>query len=144
MSQSGRLGLLLGLYFSQGLPFGFFVMGMPVLMREDGISLEAIGLSSLLAIPWATKFLWAPLVDRYTGGRLGPRRTWIVPLQMGSALVLFALAWADPSQGLAWILVGVFAINLLAATQDIAVDGWAVDILSPTELGPGNAAQVVG
>ena len=57
MSQGGRLGLLLGLYFSQGLPFGFFVQGLPVLMREDGISLEAIGLSSLLAIPWAAKFL---------------------------------------------------------------------------------------
>jgi len=142
MSQGGRLGLLLGLYFSQGLPFGFFVQGLPVLMREDGISLEAIGLSSLLAIPWAAKFLWAPLVDRYTGGWLGPRRSWIVPLQIVSAFVLFALAWAEPKGGLAWILAGVFIINLLAATQDIATDALAVDVLPPEERGLGNGVQV--
>ncbi len=142
MTASGRLGLLMGLYFSQGLPFGFFVQGLPVLMREDGISLEAIGLSSLLAIPWAVKFLWAPLVDRYTGGRLGARRTWIVPLQLISALVLIGLAWVQPKDGLGWILAGVFIINLLAATQDIATDALAVDVLPPAERGLGNGVQV--
>lgn len=142
MTASGRLGLLMGLYFSQGLPFGFFVQGLPVLMREEGISLKAIGFTSLLAIPWALKFLWAPLVDRYSGGRLGARRTWIVPLQLVSALVLFALAWVEPEDGLAWVLAGVFLINLLAATQDIATDALAVDVLPPAERGLGNGVQV--
>jgi len=144
MTPSRRLGLLMGLYFSQGLPFGFFVQGMPVLMREEGISLEAIGLSSLLAIPWAIKFLWAPLVDRFSRGRMGARRTWIVPLQVVSAMVLIALAWAEPTDGLSWILAGVFIINLLAATQDIATDALAVDVLPPAERGLGNGVQVGG
>jgi len=38
----------------------------------------------------------------------------------------------------------LLVLNFLAATQDIAVDGLAVDLLPPEELGVGNAAQVVG
>jgi len=142
MNRQTRLGLLMGLYFSQGLPFGFFVQSLPVLMREQNVSLESIGLTSLLAIPWALKCFWAPWIDRKTSGRLGARRSWIIPLQMLSALLLFALAWAEPSDSLSWILAGVFLINLLAATQDIATDALAVDILPHEERGLGNGIQV--
>ena len=138
MRTPAKLGLLATLYISQGLPFGFFTQALPAVMRQQGISLAAIGLSTLLMLPWGLKFLWAPWVDR------GPRRHWILPLQLASATVLFLLALADPAQSLTWLIVGVLLTNLLAATQDIATDGLAVDVLSHRERGLGNGVQVAG
>lgn len=139
-----KLGLLATLYFSQGLPFGFFTQALPAVMRQQGISLAAIGLSTLLALPWALKFLWAPFIDRHDGARGGRRRGWLLPLQLGGVAVLLALALADPAHGLTWLLVGVLVTNLLAATQDIATDGLAVDLLAHHERGLGNGVQVAG
>lgn len=141
---TGKLGLLATLYFSQGLPFGFFIQALPAIMRQQGMSLAAIGLSTLLVLPWALKFLWAPLIDRHDGARFGRRRGWLLPLQLGSAAVLLALSLVDPERGLAWLLVGVFLTNLLASTQDIATDALAVDLLARHERGLGNGVQVAG
>jgi MFS transporter, PAT family, beta-lactamase induction signal transducer AmpG len=139
-----RLALLGALYVSQGLPYGFFTQALPALMRQQGISLKAIGFASLLVIPWALKFLWAPLVDQCRFGRLGPRRSWIIPLQGGSVLMLTLLSLTNPESGFRWILAGVLVINFLAATQDIATDALAIDVLSPAERGLGNSLQVGG
>lgn len=139
MSVPRKLGLLTALYLSQGLPFGFFTQALPAVMRQQGLSLAVIGGSTLLALPWALKFLWAPLVDRH-----GTRRAWILPLQLASVAVLLALAFADPSESLLWLMVGVLLTNLVAATQDIATDGLAVDLLRKHERGLGNGVQVAG
>jgi predicted MFS family arabinose efflux permease len=143
-SALNKLGLLGALYFSQGLPFGFFTQGLPVLLRQRGFSLAEIGFSSLLAAPWALKWLWAPLLDRWYSPRLGRRRSWIVPLQLGTAAILAALAWLDGALSMPILLAAVLVSNLLAATQDVATDGLAVELLSPTERGLGNGLQVAG
>ncbi len=137
-----RLGLLASLYLSQGLPFGFFTQALPVLLRQQGATLPEIGLSNLLALPWMLKFLWAPLVDRRAHGRLGRRRGFILPIQLLTVAVLGALAFLDPAAGMAPLLVAVLVCNLLAATQDIATDALAVDLLGPGERGLGNGVQV--
>lgn len=140
----GKLALLATLYFSQGLPFGFFTQALPALMRERGISLEHIGLTSLLALPWVLKFLWAPFVERTFSVRWGRRRSWLLPLQFAAAVVMGLLALADPEQSLEWLVLGVLLTNLIAATQDISTDGLAVDLLTPKERGWGNGVQVAG
>jgi len=137
-----KLLLLSSLYLAQGLPDGFFRQALPVMLRREGVSLEGIGLASLLMLPWALKFLWAPLVDRHGWSRLGRRRSWILPLQSLAVLLLLALSEADPQRGLAPLLAGVLVINFLAATQDIAADGLAVTLLRPEERGLGNGIQV--
>ena len=141
---AGKIGLLGSLYLAQGLPFGFFSQALPVMMRRQGWSLGSIGLSSLLAAPWALKFAWAPLVDRLGSARFGRRRSWIVPLQLASVLCLGVMALAASADRMNTLLAAVFMINTLAATQDIATDGLAVDILSPVERGLGNGVQVAG
>lgn len=141
---AARLGLLTSLYVSQGLPFGFFTQALPVLLRKHGLSLEQIGLSSLLAIPWALKFLWAPLVDRYSLRRFGRRRSWIVPMQVLTVVVLLVTALREPTASFRWVFAAVLSINLLSATQDIATDGLAVDMLHVHERGLANGIQVAG
>lgn len=141
---AAKLGLLGSLYFSQGLPFGFFTQALPVMLRKQGFSLGEIGLASLLAIPWALKFVWAPVVDRYSIPRVGRRKTWIVPLQLASVALLAVLGSSAEASSMTGLMAAVLLLNLVAATQDIATDGLAVDLLAPPERGLANGVQVAG
>ena len=136
-----KLAPLLALYFAQGLPFGFQTGALPLLLRERGVSLQAIGFAGALSAPWLLKAFWAPLVDRYGSRRFGRRKSWIVPMQAALALGALLAAHTDDMVMLAAMIL---LMNLCAATQDIAVDALAVSTLDPQELGPGNAVQVVG
>lgn len=138
------LGLLGSLYFCQGLPFGFFTQSLPVVLRKAGLSLGTIGLTSLLALPWALKFLWAPLVDRHALPGVGRRKSWIVPLQLGAVGILAVLAASSQARALPALLGAVVLLNLVAATQDIATDGLAIDRLAPGQRGLANGLQVAG
>lgn len=131
------------LYLSQGLPYGFQKMALPILLREHGASLSAIGFLSALGAPWMLKALWAPMVDRFYFPRMGRRKSWIIPMQL-ALLGAIALAAANGAAGISLLLASVFLMNLCSATQDIAVDGFAIDTLKPHALGLGNAAQTVG
>lgn len=136
-----RLGALALLYFAQGLPFGFFSHAVPTLINREHPP-EIAGLSSLLAIPWGLKFLWAPYVDRVQGKRLGPRRTVIFPLQLATIVALFALGSTHVStEHLTPLLVGFVLVSFLSATQDIAADGLTIDLLDPSERARGAAIQ---
>jgi PAT family beta-lactamase induction signal transducer AmpG len=109
------------------------------LLRQAGVSREEIGLASLLAIPWAAKALWAPFVDG-----VGVPRQWILGLQATSVLLCTVLALLQPGEGHQLLFAAVLLTNLVAATQDIATDGLAVQMLSDEERGRGNGVQVAG
>lgn len=144
-----RLGLLLALYVAQGLPTGVFTQALPAILRSYDAPLSVISLSGLLALPWALKVLWAPWVDRHYWPRMGYRRSWIVPMNIGLIVLLAMLSQLDPNglrheSGVLVLFFLLFLINLFAATQDIATDGLAVGILGPHERGIGNGVQVAG
>jgi PAT family beta-lactamase induction signal transducer AmpG len=124
------------LYFSEGLPFGLVNNALSVYFRVKKISLEEIGLLSLLGLAWSFKLLWAPLVDRF-----GRRYFWIFPSQLAVALGSAALALLDPvsEKGLFWLALS--GICLASATQDIAADAYTIDILEEQELGPANGIR---
>ena len=143
------LGLLLSLYVAQGLPAGFVTQALPAILRQYDVPLSMIGFTGLLLLPWAFKFLWAPLIDRHFIPRHGQSRTWIIPMQLLAALLVIVIGLFDPSQFtnpsilLAFFAV-VFIMNTCGATQDVATDGLAVRMLRAGERHWGNAMQVVG
>lgn len=140
-----KIGLLSTLYFAQGLPFGFQANALPLYLSELGLSKTKIGLLGALALPWSLKFLWAPFVDRFGSEKFGRRKSWIVPMQLLLAATCAVLAVVPlRADTLVPFLILVLLTNVWAATQDVAVDGFAVDLLSAKELGAGNSAQVVG
>jgi MFS family permease len=144
LSRSHRYAFLAALYFVQGLPYGFQTGALPVYLRSQGASLHSIGLLGALSLPWMLKALWSPLVDRYYSPALGRRKSWIIPAQALLATCCLLAAVLAGANTLTPLLILILLMNLFAATQDIAVDGWAIDQLEPEELGPANAIQVVG
>lgn len=137
MGRTHKITLLIALYLAQGLPYGFFTQALPVLLRESGYSLKAISATSLLYLPWALKFLWAPYLDHR-----GTRRQWLLVWQLSSVAAALALTQFDLAHGFVVVLVAAFVFNLIAASQDIVTDGLAVRLLDPRERGLGNGIQV--
>jgi len=124
------------LYFSEGFPFGLINNLLSVYFRVKKISLEEIGMLSLLGLAWSLKLLWAPLVDRY-----GRRFLWILPAQLAVALFSAGLAILDPISEKALFWLALCGICLASATQDIAADAYTIDILEEKELGPANGIR---
>lgn len=140
--------LLSALYFAQGLPFGFFTQAMPVLMREQGMDLRLIGLLSLLALPWALKFLWAPFLDRYSFKAGFHRRGWILLANLAAVTGLLILSMLPIAQWLQMSVMALFSLlllmNFFAASQDISTDALAVEVVKPEWRGIANGIQVAG
>jgi len=137
MTRRHKILLLTALYAAQGLPFGFFTQALPVLLRDAGLSLKAISATSLLFLPWALKFLWAPFVDHR-----GTRRQWLLSLQAAAVVGALLLTQVDLSRGYIAVLAAAFLFNVVAACQDVATDGLAVRILDTRERGLANGIQV--
>lgn len=136
-SRARKVVLLSALYLAQGLPYGFFTQALPILLRDAGYSLKAISATSLLYLPWALKFLWAPYLDH-----IGTRRQWLLLWQLSSVAGALLLTQLDLSHGYTIVLAAAFVFSFIAASQDVATDGLAVRILDTNERGLANAIQV--
>jgi MFS family permease len=137
MPRLQKITVLGALYLAQGLPFGFFTLALPVLLRDAGYSLKAISALSLLSLPWVLKFMWAPYLDHR-----GTRRGWLLLLQLSSIAGALALTQAQPERGYVVLMIAAFAFNTIAASQDVVTDGLAVRTLDTRERGLANALQV--
>jgi PAT family beta-lactamase induction signal transducer AmpG len=132
------------LYFSEGAPIGFLWWAMPTLLRNEGVAVERIaGLTAALAVPWALKFLWAPLVDVMRGPRWGFRH-WAMTAQVGMGLTLLPLGFVDPLEGFSLWVGLLLAHAVCAATQDVAIDALAVTTVPAAERGRVNGAMQMG
>ena len=145
--------LLVILYFLQGIPMGLAYGSVPFLLKNY-LSYGQIGIFSLSIYPFSLKLLWSPIVDAIWSRRLGRRKSWILPIQTISGLSLIylggsidkmmAAAGADGGAGV-WDFTGWwFMLVFLCATQDIAVDGWAISLLSMQNIAYASTAQTVG
>ena len=143
LSTPSKLFLIGGLYISQGIPNGFFRHTVPVVFRENQISLEQIALFyPALYTPWILKFIWSIVIEKFHSENQGKYRSWIVPLQILTAGVMVALSNWQLGTSISLFVLGVALINILSSMQDVATDGQAVQILNWQDRGLGNAVQV--
>ncbi len=120
--------------FSSGLPLGLVWIAIPDWMRDIGVDIRVVGLITLAQAPWTFKFLWAPLMDRYVPPKLGRRRGWAFITQILLFIFTLMLAGVGNHPDTPWVVAALaMAIAFAAASQDIAVDAYAVDVLRPDE-----------
>lgn len=112
-------------YYGEGLPYSVVHQVSAELFTAFGASLSAIGYTSLTGLAWNFKFLWSPAVDR-----IGNKRSWVVGTQIALAFTMFAIAMPAQRGDLQTVALGLIPLSILAATQDIAVDGFYLEALS--------------
>ena len=128
--------------FSSGLPFFVTIQLMQVWLRDNGISRSEIGLLALVGIPYVLKFLWSPLMDRYSPLPMGRRRSWMLITQIACLVCIGVLGSLDPTQSLYLVAYTALILAFASASQDIALDAYRREILPDRELGLGNSIHV--
>lgn len=128
------------------------IAAIPMLLQNRGASYKQQAEFSFAYWPFSMKLLWAPIVDSLYIKRFGRRKSWLIPVQylIGGFMLFLSLkvnTWLggdgiEPNVPLLTALF--FMLNFLAATQDIAVDGWALTMLKRCNVGYASTCNSVG
>ncbi len=135
--------VLFSLYIAQSIPMSFFSTVIPVIMRQEKYSLESIGLLQLIKLPWILKFLWAPFIDNISRSAKQIRSAILVS-EIFYAIVILSVGLFDLQTDFRLIVVLIVVAFIASATQDIAVDIFAIHLLKPSERSLGNSMQSAG
>lgn len=128
--------------FSSGLPLFILLNLVAAWLRSEGVDLKSIGLFALIQFPYTWKFLWSPLMDRYSLGRLGRRRGWMLGTQVLLLLSIAAFGLFNPKTDLPTIAALAALLAFFSASQDIVLDAYRREILADAEQGLGTAIHV--
>jgi PAT family beta-lactamase induction signal transducer AmpG len=134
--------LLMG--FACGLPLLLTISVLQAWMKEEGVDLTVIGMISLVGLPYTLKFLWAPVLDRFTLPFLGRRRGWLLIAQVTLIFSISGLGFTDPVKNPWMMAFAAFLVTFFSASQDTVVDAYRREDLPDEELGLGSSLYVNG
>jgi len=148
LAESSRMRYAAGssMYFAQGIPYGLMNIAVPAWLASEGVGAGQIAsFLAVIILPWAFKLLSGPLMDRYQFLAMGSRRPWVLGAQLGMTLSFFSLILVEnPAEQIGLLMILGLLINVFAATQDVAVDGMAIDVTPVNEQGRLNGFMVFG
>lgn len=128
--------------FTSGLPLFILLSLLQAWLAKMGWDVKALGLLALVMFPYTWKFLWSPLMDRFSFGPLGRRRGWMAITQVALFLAIGAMGMLDPQRHIAAILFTASLVAFLSASQDIVIDAYRRELLPDNEQGLGSAIHV--
>ncbi len=137
-----KMLVCLFLGFTSGMPLYVLIQLVPAWLRSNDVDLATIGLFSLMSLPYTWKFLWSPLMDRFSLPFLGRRRSWALITQIALFFAIGMLGQFDPARSLSAIVAVVFTVSLFSASQDIVIDAYRRELLADDELGTGTSIFV--
>jgi len=148
-----NIAILLFLYILQGIPLGL-AAAIPLLLSNRNVSYKQQAEFSFAYWPFSVKLLWAPIVDSLFIKSFGRRKSWLVPVQYLIGVTMYILSdnvdyyLGDRTEivepNVTMLTAMFFFLNFLAATQDIAVDGWALTMLQKQNIGYASTCNSVG
>jgi len=141
---SGRMLVALIMGFSSGLPLLLTIGLLQAWMKEEGVDLTVIGLMALVGLPYTLKFLWSPIVDRFTLPFFGRRRGWLLVAQLFLMLSIVGLGLTNPANNPLMVAFAALLVTFCSASQDIVIDAYRREDLPDEELGLGSSLYVNG
>lgn len=132
---SGRLWIAAIMGFFGGLPLMLTITLLQGWLTREEVSLTTIGLFSLVGLPYAIKFLWAPLLDRFQPLALGRRRSWLLLSQIAVVGAIVLLGLQDPGSSIWPVVIASYLVTTFSATQDIIIDAYRRESLDDSEQG---------
>jgi len=136
--------LMLVLGFASGIPLALTGSTLSAWMVTEGVDIKTIGLFSLVGLPYAFKFLWSPLMDRFVPPFLGRRRGWMLITQLALIVMISSMGFFNPSSMLILLATMAVALAFFSASQDIVLDAYRTEYLKPEERGAGSGVWIMG
>src|SRR5262245_12691357 len=144
-SRTGRLAAFFSLYLTEGIPLGFTATAIATQMRRQGLGPAEIGaFVGSLYLPWGIKWIVGPFVDVFSSDRFGRRRLWIVIAQAFMVITLMIALPVHFTTELKLFTLIILIHNAFSATQDVAIDALAVNVLREDERGLANGLMFGG
>ena len=128
--------------FTSGLPLYIVIQLIPAWLRVEGVGLAEIGFFTLVGLPYTWKFLWSPIMDRYTLPFLGRRRGWMFVTQLALMALIASMGFVNPALSIWTVASLAAALAFFSASQDIVLDAYRRELLPDAELGLGNSIHV--
>ncbi|KXS19867.1 hypothetical protein M427DRAFT_131820 [Gonapodya prolifera JEL478] len=144
-----NIAILSFLYLLQGIPLGVTLGSLPFLLKSR-LSFSQMAIFSLAGYPYSLKLLWSPLVDSLFWRSIGRRKSWVLPVQIVTAAVMWWISsWVDSEvdglhPDINLLTISFTFLVMLSATQDVAVDGWAIEALAKENIEYASTAQTLG
>ena len=138
MFKFNKMFVMFCLGFASGLPYMIIISTSTAWLRDAGVELAYIGFFAWVTFMYAFKFLWAPLVDRFSIPILkqyGHRKSWIALMQVIIFINLIILSNTDPKSDLIFFSLIAFLIALAGSIQDIAIDAFRIEYANINEQG---------
>ncbi len=143
-----RWAMILGLGFASGLPLLITLSTLGYWFSTIGIDKSTIGLFAAVGLPYSFKFLWAPLLDHLAPPtivrRFGQRRGWALVFQFFLTISVAMIGLSNPHEQLLFTALASIAVAFFAASQDIVLDAWRIELLERDEQAMGSAIFVYG
>jgi len=130
--------------FSAGLPLLLTMGVLQAWMKEKGVDLTWIGMIALVQLPYTWKFIWAPVLDRFTPPFLGRRRGWLLLAQLALIGAIVLLGYSDPVENAVMMVAAAILVAFFSASQDIVIDAYRREDLADEELGLGSSMYIYG
>lgn len=130
--------------FSCGLPLLLTLTLLQAWMKEEGVDLSLIGMMALVGLPYTLKFLWAPVLDRFTLPFFGRRRGWLLVFQVALAFSIAGLGSTDPMNNPWMVAFAAFLVTFFSSSQDIVVDAYRREDFPDEELGLASSVYING
>ncbi len=141
---SKKMLVVFFLGFSSGLPFLLTSGTLKIWLTRENVDISTIGYFSWVGLSYSLKFLWAPLLDRFSFFGLGRRRSWMFFSQICLMIGITVLGTLDPKVSLQSMAIVSILIAFFSATQDIAIDAFRREYLSEIEIGMGSSITQYG
>ena len=143
---SRMMFLMLLMGFSSGLPLALTGTGgtLQAWMTDEGVDLKTVGIFAVMGLPYALKFLWAPLIDRFSLPFLGLRRGWMLVTQILCIAVVLLTSWLSPATQIGLVAWMALLLAFVSASQDIVIDAYRAETLKEHERGAGAAVSILG
>ena len=129
---------------ASGMPLALTGSTLSAWMVKEGVDIKTIGLFSLVGLPYAFKFLWSPLMDRYVPPFLGRRRGWMIITQLALIVTISAMGFFNPASAPFLIAAVALSLAFFSASQDIVLDAYRTEYLNPDERGAGVGVWIMG
>ncbi len=117
-------------------------------LAKEGCNLEVIGFFSLVSLPYAINFLWAPFLDRvklsFIKLNINNRLKWIIALHVIGAFLLASIGLCNPNESPKTIAIIAVILSFINSSQDIVLNSLRTEITPQTKQGSTSGIYIFG
>ncbi|RTK92830.1 MAG: MFS transporter [Rickettsiales bacterium] len=135
-----------------GLMSGFTLMissyTLNYWLSIEKINIKTIGAFSLISIPYAINFMWAPILDTkkipVIYAILGAKLSWLLVIQFMLGICVYILSNYTPTNNLTHIAVFGILVSFFSSSQDSLLGAMRTEIVSSDQQGEISGIYIFG